>query len=1795
MASKAGECLCALCGLEFPSAERLSRHRLKYCQGSALHKALIATREDNSAYLAPTLAEEEVRKLHSGLKALEPGAQQFSVADLMRKLEHEAEDKQSEQRASQLASDRAAERLARERAKAEMQQQLVEAQLSAQRQVELEAKVQLRAAERMATVAAKQKLARQQQRELTRLEQQTDELARRRLELKEHQSGVHDELRMLTASAVAPSDAIVRAQAAVTAAQRETRLSADAERRVFDLAGEHAERSHAAQLERARLLEEQRRLEEQIAIDADDLDAVDLGTSGDLAATGLDLAMTPRTKRISREEAAAAEKAEAAGVRLGRQLKKDEQRLEELEREIRAVRTGAADPLDDVAHVDDAAHVAPPSPMKSVPPPQALPPPSPPSDDAAAPPVGMAAGGVGAFGSGGGVAAQLEQLRAFYANAGGANPALLERISRLEAEARHQAARPPPPAAPTPHVALPMPLAPLQLPGFSPMPHEASGMPPSAMPPQPPSYASQPPGLPAGLQAGLQAAPYGHAALHPPAGGGVAAQLAMLQSSVAAREAEGMQLQQSLAALRSQRAPPDALTTFTQEQQAKSTPRPSTREREAADFSRESLRHERELASVRHERAMVDERLRLASAKEEAAARQEEMEQQREHDKWMATQRRQLAEARVQREIARQGRDTLAPTKLPSPSLPGTPYHPAEGLCLFWDFVLGLPGSSTRLVLVYAVYDGATPSAPIKSLPPVECELEPGHGGLTRSLLAARRQFLHMPPKPSIQMIVELQQVVAPSEHSLSAPIQGSPSKVPPPVTSAIGWCALPLFTHSGALNAGFWRLPVHPPPIALDGSQPARLPVVPHVELCMRVTLTADMERNRDFMVDPDRAGNGLYVLPGEKSPDGAAEADAPASPAKRVSFDAGASSTTGRGRHELRRGTSNVSAFASLDAPAANREPSSTREGAPLADVTDLTVDATSLDAPQPSPGAPPASPPPGPPPPRSARAAISKLDKFDPLLGVSVSLQHLRGYLPDNTLEHIRKLREGDASRIRVHLSLVQLGARARGGLYSEYATPDAGGAWAYEWYSPSTLRPEAASDGLSEAVLLVEVVSERPRKRGGGDGEEGFSADDGAGAPPTASVVGWATLPLFWHSRADVAGFGEGPVTSGFTNKDPSAGLLINSGTHTLPLSPPPVDFSRIGTQLPRADEGVRGELTLSLVTGGDAPKSYQQLLDDLSASVKHDPIAAASAANAARKWSQNANVPPSAWLRSAEPSVPREQAPWGQQGAIIVVDGARFLPDDVVASGIRVSLLDERGSVLAQTPPHAGHCLVLSDARMPKFQAKLLVGGNPPANATLAIAVNAMVSGVEEAVSLGYGLLPLFVRHGDPSLTQPTDANEGGAALNLGCFQLPLHLGSELALAHKGVVLNEHAVNGEPRLPCATVLVRVLPGGLPPTLASAPADRQAAVLESMRVPPPPTYMSGAYDTSRCVPLKHEVALYKPRLQRPPVQGVEAVQDEADARDEQVSSVEDADAWLNRHLDAPEVSEVYDLRSFAPYDPAAGIQVMARCASGLPNAAITFACISVYPPAGLYAAPRSEDVTWRVTDEHDWSADMRSPKWLTGGQHIPNVPYDEGGLLIVDVRCLEKPTVSSSLKDQGWAVLPLFVDRVVDSGLHQLPLLTQRPDATTLAALSKAASKSIGEWHKEVASVSRRRGLGIVEGASVTVTLLDAQRYDEYERPETLPPRATPDRVRLPQALLHAYVKEAPPSKPLSSLVGKIRASKAPPPPEEPAKKRGGLFGGGAASTKPPMLTQEELNAEAFATFKLAMGLDNGGWR
>ena len=186
-------------------------------------------------------------------------------------------------------------------------------------------------------------------------------------------------------------------------------------------------------------------------------------------------------------------------------------------------------------------------------------------------------------------------------------------------------------------------------------------------------------------------------------------------------------------------------------------------------------------------------------------------------------------------------------------------------------------------------------------------------------------------------------------------------------------------------------------------------------------------------------------------------------------------------------------------------------------------------------------------------------------------------------------------------------------------------------------------------------------------------------------------------------------------------------------------------------------------------------------------------------------------------------------------------------------------------------------------------------------------------------------------------------------------------------------------------------------------------------------------------------------------------------------------------------------------------------------------------------------------------------------------------------------MEKPTTTGTLRSQGWAVLPLFGDdaRFVDSGLHQLPLFDGSPTPDALASLSKIATLPVPQWQRALGKLAQEKRLKPIDGASTTITLLDAQRYGELDSPDALPPVATPERRRLPASYESRYVQAATKqTKPLRSLVGKVKAV-VDVGTEAPGQPRLSIFGTAQRAPKSTVLTEQELQVAANAAFREAM--------
>lgn len=265
---------CELCGMSFDTQRKLDTHHSKFCQGSVLHKTLLSKRKEARGAIASALDEDSVNALSRGLASLSDDVVGMSVSELKAKVNLEAVERTAERESAAAAAERAAVRLKEQRAKAEVQQQVIESQLAAQRTVELQARVQLRAAERMAEAAELKAKSRQQERELAELQRKREELDAKRAALDDDRLGVQTQLAQLHAGTAPASQAILEARTQVAAASMAT-LSPEAEAQRAALLVAQAEQTRENELTRHRLLmqqtaldKERRELQETAALEA---------------------------------------------------------------------------------------------------------------------------------------------------------------------------------------------------------------------------------------------------------------------------------------------------------------------------------------------------------------------------------------------------------------------------------------------------------------------------------------------------------------------------------------------------------------------------------------------------------------------------------------------------------------------------------------------------------------------------------------------------------------------------------------------------------------------------------------------------------------------------------------------------------------------------------------------------------------------------------------------------------------------------------------------------------------------------------------------------------------------------------------------------------------------------------------------------------------------------------------------------------------------------------------------------------------------------------------------------------------------------------------------------------------------------------------------------------------------------------------------------------------------------------------------------------------------------------------
>lgn len=466
----------------------------------------------------------------------------------------------------------------------------------------------------------------------------------------------------------------------------------------------------------------------------------------------------------------------------------------------------------------------------------------------------------------------------------------------------------------------------------------------------------------------------------------------------------------------------------------------------------------------------------------------------------------------------------------------------------------------------------------------------------------------------------------------------------------------------------------------------------------------------------------------------------------------------------------------------------------------------------------------------------------------------------------------------------------------------------------------------------------------------------------------------------------------------------------------------------------------------------------------------------------------------AWIPVQHKSRKKKQfAPGG--GFDVYVDSARFLPQCTTISRVTVDLYTSGGKIeeasVAPKKKKGEHSEegeedeedeeeeVEEEMEMPNWEfsdpngktfsptyemRKEYRGASFDPTSTLVIRVDTIDRKTKRYRVVGTTVLNIFV-----------DLETGGAAANPECasyalndggFQIPLYFGT---IPIDGNVFADTYSTRKPRVPCASLLVRIVP-------AVQSADKRtvlstATVPESqwtqlglVRPPKSDGYMSGEYDTSRCIPTSVEQTIYN-RLSKSADRTVreslmEIVSEDDEEEHAKLSTQDGIEKVMYSKLNLPPTIPLGKLKSmdvdrFAEYDPNCGFrfsvdgvhnvhQVKGESLTGgsgplTGGRGFTGVVFSLSPPGGFYQeVPLNHEVGYTQTLALD--STVRTPRFVDAPMLFRHIAFDPYAVAIVDVRetLFENGTFTKP-RCIGWGVVPLFTpDGYVYSGSHQIPL-------------------------------------------------------------------------------------------------------------------------------------------------------------
>ena len=199
------------------------------------------------------------------------------------------------------------------------------------------------------------------------------------------------------------------------------------------------------------------------------------------------------------------------------------------------------------------------------------------------------------------------------------------------------------------------------------------------------------------------------------------------------------------------------------------------------------------------------------------------------------------------------------------------------------------------------------------------------------------------------------------------------------------------------------------------------------------------------------------------------------------------------------------------------------------------------------------------------------------------------------------------------------------------------------------------------------------------------------------------------------------------------------------------------------------------------------------------------------------------------------------------GVDIYIDGAMYLPDNVSVTRIVLKVVTAEKESIGNV--FEGYSRVSGSAISPSYDLKAEIRV-PVLNTTAVclLRIDTLDCNNMQPCSVGYSVLKLFT---SKERKQPTASNDSNALLNVGLFQLPVYGGRVPNLQ----VFDENMLNSLPKIPCASILVRIYDAPKSADGMSTLNKEDFSPEECIRLgldKPAPIYTTGAYDGSLCEP-------------------------------------------------------------------------------------------------------------------------------------------------------------------------------------------------------------------------------------------------------------------------------------------------------------------------------------------------------